>query len=453
MATGLPVAALVALEVGLRAADVVPPDDPLLFHARSHAVDFGPFVEAESGALEIRPDWVNDGDGLRGRRGRRAGRQFLYPGFRPTRIASPKPDGRIRVLALGGSTTFGLYVGAEAAFPASLERRLSARAGGRDVEVVNLGCAGFASDRVLALLRSALALEPDLVVVYTGHNEMLGGPATEGGALGPAQRLRARLLEVSTVFAWLNHALATTLRAARTEALREDVAALEAGEIPTFVPEAVPPWERRPPSEAFRRRAAARLSANVSRMIEASRAAGVPIVFAIPAANLLSPPALSTHPEGFAAEREFAAALRATRQARETGDLPGALRGLDRALKLSPRHAMTHFRRGRLLAELGRVDEARAAYRRAVDLDARTHRITTPLEEALIAALEAAGAQSVDLRADFQDSLDPAQGERLFVDHLHPTAEGHELVAERLLAPLSATLGLDADAAQPPRGR
>ena len=210
MAIALPIATVVVLDVGLRVAGVVPPDDPLLFHARSHTEDFSPFVEGEGGDLEIRPDWVNDGDGLRGRRGIRAGRQFLYPGFRPARVARGKPPGSIRVLALGGSTTFGLYVGADAAFPDLLEGRLSARAGGRAVEVVNLGCAGFASDRVLALLISALALEPDLIVVYTGHNEMLGGPASEGGELGPAHGLRARLLEVSTLFAWLNHAVATT---------------------------------------------------------------------------------------------------------------------------------------------------------------------------------------------------------------------------------------------------
>jgi lysophospholipase L1-like esterase len=448
MAIALPVAAVVALEIGLRVAGVAPPDDALLFHARSHAGDFSPFVEVEGGALEIRPDWVNDGDGLRGRRGRRAGRQFLFPGFRPARVASPKPADGIRVMALGGSTTFGLYVGADAAFPAALEGRLSALAGGREVEVVNLGCAGFASDRVLALLRSALELEPDLVVVYTGHNEMLGGPAGEGGELEPAQRQRARLLEVSILFAWLNHALATTLRAAQTEALREDVAALEAGEIPTFVPEAVPPWERRPPSDAFRRRAAARLVTNVSGMLEASRAAGVPIVFAVPVANLLSPPALSAHPDGFTAEREFAALLRAARDARESGDLAAALGDLDRALELSPRHAMAHFRRGQVLAALQRVEEARRAYRRAVDLDVRTHRITTRLEKALFAALEAGGARPVDLRADFQGALEPAQSERLFVDHLHPTPEGHALVAERLLGPVATALDLDGDGAR-----
>ena len=67
-----------------------------------------------------------------------------------------------------------------------------------------------------------------------------------------------------------------------------------------------------------------------------------------------------------------------------------------------------------------------------------------------IAALDANGAVRVDLRADFQASLESAQGERLFVDHLHPTSEGHALVAERLLGPVATSLGLDAGGAPRP---
>lgn len=49
---------------------------------------------------------------------------------------------------LGGSSTFGLYVGQNAAFPAVLQRQLQAQVRDRQVEVINLGCAGWASSRV-----------------------------------------------------------------------------------------------------------------------------------------------------------------------------------------------------------------------------------------------------------------------------------------------------------------
>ncbi|HEX5065528.1 MAG TPA: hypothetical protein VFY49_05400, partial [Myxococcota bacterium] len=86
-------AALLALDVALRAVRALPPDDPLLFFTRTRAANVDPFVDVGGGRVAIRSDWVNDGEGLRGRRGQRAGRQFLLPGFRPAELARAKPAG------------------------------------------------------------------------------------------------------------------------------------------------------------------------------------------------------------------------------------------------------------------------------------------------------------------------------------------------------------------------
>ena len=44
----------------------------------------------------------------------------------------------------------------------------------RRVEVINLGTTAIASFPVLGITTEALDYEPDLVVVYTGHNEFFG---------------------------------------------------------------------------------------------------------------------------------------------------------------------------------------------------------------------------------------------------------------------------------------
>lgn len=440
LAAALPLVALVALDLGLRGLGWLPPDSPLLFFARTHAARFTPFVEGPGGELTIRPDWVNDGDTMHGRRGRRPGRQFLIPGFRPLQLARAKPAGELRVFALGGSTTYGLYAGGDAAFPARLEAGLRQRAPGRDVRVVNLGCPGFASDRVAALLDTVLTLAPDLVVVYSGHNEMLGGRVGAVSDLDPALRLRARLLEYSSLFAWLDYGLTSTLwkREARRE--REDVAALRAGEIPTWIPQEA--RGRREPGQAYRERAAARYAANLERMVAAARAAGVPLLFALPVANLLSPPGVSEHAPGFEARADFDADLRAAQALLESGEPGHALERANAAIALSPEYAEAHFLRGRALAALGRHDEALEALREAVDRDVRTHRMTRRLATAFLDAMAHTAAPYVDLRPDFEGTLDEATMKRLFVDHLHPTAEGHARIAARLLPQAEALLGL-----------
>lgn len=433
LALALAAVLLAALDLALRAAGALPPDDPLLFFVRTREPVVDPFVPAGEGEVAIRADWVNDGEGLRGRRGVRAGRQFLLPGFRPARLAIQKPPGTLRVFALGGSTTYGLYVGGEDAFPAVLERSLARRLPSRDVEMVNLGCPGFASDRVLALLRSVLRLDPDLVVVLTGHNEMLGGEMGPAAGLTAAQRLRARLLRSSSLFAWWNHWLAGTLRSARTEAVREEAAALAAGQIPTYVPEEVPGTRREAPSDAFRARAAERYAENLAAMARVARDAGVPILFALPAANLRAAPARLGSDAGPDPRRE--AALRAARALLEAGDAERALARTDEALALAD-DAEVRSLRGDALLALGREAEARRAYQAALDRDVRTHRITGSAADAatrVFGALRKGGAAWVDLRPVLLSDLGADAAQRLFVDHVHPTAEGHAAIAAALL--------------------
>jgi len=99
----------------------------------------------------------------------------------------PPRDGRRRVLLLGGSNSQG--------FPEDvLERRLAEAAPGPGWEVVNLGRSGYGSERVRILLDQALArLDPDVVVLYVGHNEFMEpGLATAACARGlPPWVLRA----------------------------------------------------------------------------------------------------------------------------------------------------------------------------------------------------------------------------------------------------------------------
>ncbi len=449
LAIALPVVVLAAIDLGLSGFGVRPPDDPLLFHVETHGPEFSPFVERADGTVAIKPDWINPGNGLRGRVGRDPVRQFLYPGFRSSRIAHRKPGDAIRIFVLGGSTAFGLYVDRQDTFAARLEQGLAGQVDGRQVEVVNLGCAGWASSRVANLLDAVLDLEPDLLIVYSGHNEMLEGHLDSLSALSVPHRIRAALLSSSSLFAWLNHAVMSLLWSEESALRAEKVVALRAGQIPTFVPGAAPEQERSLPDPAFYDAAASGYAENLRAMIAKTRAAGVPVLFILPVANLLSPPAISVHPEGFDREREFVQAVQAARLALREGRLAAGLQHLDRAIALSPRYAMVHYLRASALQAAGRSEEALAEYRRALDLDGRTHRITSQLESALIETVESEGAPWIDLREEFASPLDEETAAALFVDHLHPTALGHQRIADAVMPAVLELLAAGAPPAGP----
>jgi len=78
-----------------------------------------------------------------------------------------RDSGRPRIICMGGSTTFGTSIKEKDTWPA----RLAARA--PEWSVMNAGVSGYTSQHILAFAQgSLLDLEPDLLIVYTGRNDV-----------------------------------------------------------------------------------------------------------------------------------------------------------------------------------------------------------------------------------------------------------------------------------------
>jgi lysophospholipase L1-like esterase len=112
----------------------------------------------------LRPGWTSP-DGLN---------RFNSLGYRGEEVEIPKPAGVYRIIALGGSTTYGSGVKDwRDAYPAQLGQVLREDYGYTNVEVVNGGVAGHNSWETLANLAfRALDLEPDLVILYQNTNDV-----------------------------------------------------------------------------------------------------------------------------------------------------------------------------------------------------------------------------------------------------------------------------------------
>jgi lysophospholipase L1-like esterase len=80
--------------------------------------------------------------------------------------------GHVRVLALGDSNTYGLYLPAEESYPAQLEKQWNAQHPDLPIEMINLGYPGTNSFRLLANLPDILdTFKPDLVLLMIGFND------------------------------------------------------------------------------------------------------------------------------------------------------------------------------------------------------------------------------------------------------------------------------------------
>jgi lysophospholipase L1-like esterase len=96
-------------------------------------------------------------------------------GFRGDSLVTPKPPSEMRIFMVGGSTTECLILDDADAITSILQQRL-ARRGFPNVRVYGAGKSGDRSyDHVALMVHRVVHLEPDLVIVFAGVNDLLAG--------------------------------------------------------------------------------------------------------------------------------------------------------------------------------------------------------------------------------------------------------------------------------------
>lgn len=95
-------------------------------------------------------------------------------GFRGDTLLDPKPTGEFRIFMVGGSTTECFYLDDNDDLARVVQRELAAVAPAEArVRVYNAGASGAASDDHVAMISQRLVhLEPDLIVVFCGINDL-----------------------------------------------------------------------------------------------------------------------------------------------------------------------------------------------------------------------------------------------------------------------------------------
>lgn len=95
-------------------------------------------------------------------------------GFRGPELDSPKPEGRIRIGFLGGSTTFCAEVTDNAStWPHLVTDALREASGGKEIDYVNGGAPGFSSKHSITNLEARVApQDPDVLVIYHCTNDL-----------------------------------------------------------------------------------------------------------------------------------------------------------------------------------------------------------------------------------------------------------------------------------------
>ena len=99
-----------------------------------------------------------------------------------------KKENAFRIFVIGESSVEGFPYVANASFPRDLRRRLELLYPDKTIEVVNCGMSAINSYTVRDYVPSIIKEKPDLILIYTGHNEYYGAFGVASSVLGGYSR-------------------------------------------------------------------------------------------------------------------------------------------------------------------------------------------------------------------------------------------------------------------------
>ena len=367
----------------------------------------------------------------------------------PDFFRADKPEDAVRIVVQGGSSAAGYPFYRGASFPQVLGTRLRLAYPAREIEVVNTAMAAVNSFTLLDFADEILAVQPDAVLIYAGHNEYygaLGAASTEsfGGSPG-LTRLYLQLRGLRTV-QLVRNALASVQRANADRA---------AGERPSNTLMARMVGDQQVPYGSDLYRAGLeQFEQNLDRLLTTYAEAGVPVFVGTLASNERDQrPFVTVHADG-ADARAWDEALQRGIALVAAGDTLGGVAELRRATEADTLAADAYYALGRVLLATGDRDEAASALSRARDLDALRFRAPAAFNDVIRTVAARHGVTVVEVE-DRLAGADPDRlvGRRTMLEHLHPNLDGYSLIADAFFDALVEADALGAPPRPTPPGR
>ena len=327
-----------------------------------------------------------------------ARRWFAFETNPPAPISEPfarrKPARAFRVFVLGESSTAGFPYPRNVTFSRLIRDVLRDALPRDSVEVVNLGIAATNSFAMADITGDVKAQRPDAVLVYAGHNEWygaLGVGSTESWASSPSLVRATLILQRLRIGMALRKLIVAARRGSGAE--RPDSGAVSFME--TLARDQNIPRD----GDAYRR-GVAQFAGNLDHIVGRLRGEGIPVFVASLASNLRDQPPLESP---------------------------------------NNRSAVVVFDSARKSLARGDTGRARAYFSIARDEDVVRFRAPAAFDSVVKAVTQKHGGVYVPVSEAFAAaSPGGIPGNNLFLEHVHPTAEGYALIARTFLDAMRA---------------
>ncbi|VAW84278.1 hypothetical protein MNBD_GAMMA18-1580 [hydrothermal vent metagenome] len=362
---------------------------PLLFFVLLEATlriyDYDPVIPLFSPAAEGYEDYLTPNPAVALRY---FGKNDEPPAPRNDYFLKQKPDSTLRIFLLGGSTAVGWPYGENMMPSRLLAAKLNAAFPEQPIEVINVAFSAINTYTLLDFVDEILAQSPDMVLIYSGHNEFYGALGIGSSkSVGQNRWLINRYLRLqqSSTFRLLNNLLNSITGAESSE---EKPTSATKTLMQRMVQEADIPY-----GGTIYQAGVAQFRGNLQDLVEQFSAAGVEVVLSELVSNLRNQPPFVSHDGEASAANVYASAQQ--------------------------------------LAQQGHYVEARDAYRRAKDLDGLRFRAPEQFNQVIHQVAAHYGVAVVPMQRYFEQAS-PQQiiGSTLMIEHLHPNSDGYFLFSE-----------------------
>ena len=437
LAVGFPLAVYGLSELVLWAAGVRPlslTEDPFVGFAASQPL-FIPGSGDSSGLMVTNP--------------------VKYTHFNAQAFPAKKAPGTFRIFTVGGSTCYGHPWRDPVSFSGWLRALLPKADPSRAWEVVNCGGISYASYREAMLIAEMIRYQPDLFLVYSGHNEFLEERTYRGAAGIPkAVRELSALLEHTRTYSALRRLTRPKPAPAPAEAggaesggplrqgtLQRGQGAFQMpGEVEDILANTIGPTSYTR-DDTLRHDILEHYRASLGRMADLAHSVGAEVIFLTTPGNEKDCSPFKSEPKPGLTPGDAGRIAELRRRAQ--GDPAGAAALLDSAVALDDRDAGLLYEAGKAAYATGDYARAKRLLGKSLDEDICPLRAPSPMRAIVLEAAKAHKAQALDFTAQLEkktraDSGNDVLGEPDFVDHVHLSIDDYRYLALTILGKMSS---------------
>ena len=306
-------------------------------------------------------------------------------------IRKEKAENSFRVFVLGESSAAGYPYHNSASFSKYIRKGLEFAFPDKLIEVVNVGMSAINSYTILDLLPGIIKKKPDLILIYTGHNEYYGALG-----VGSTESIGYSPFTVRTIL-WLNKfktvELINNIINSISRSIKTDLSGSEATLMVKMAEDKLITFN----SDKYYK-GIEQFENNLDDILKKCKEANVPVILGTLVSNLKNQkPFISIK------ENEIPAAI----------DL---------------------FSDARLQLEKGNRQKADSLFRYAKDLDALRFRAPEVINKVILRLANKYNFSTVKLDSFINSSSSQGVvGDELMTDHLHPNVKGYQLIGRFFL--------------------